>query len=538
MIYVRPEIKRGLFRLFSLILIIGLVTSPLTSTRAENSLVGDPGKTWAIPNDAERGMHVQVFIDSFPLETTSWLIDPNLVSKKFVDPTCSSVNDLRCESNSLQYRSVLPACGELSSVYCIEQIGVINSAGLSAEGTFKRYFPNKSLNEFQSSEALNLPFGGASSIYNIPSAAHPGGTDYYISVVTEGMVSKNYRASLNRFSIRIYPVKMEQIPTSGSFEPGWSEEKEGTNGHVIGQWRQANFGFGNDSKTCISRVVKEGLCAQTYAFPGNTKFFVKLRMQELPIGWLHGRIFRPDIKIEKQQDFYSVFVSAYPIAVPAVYKMYRYPEMPEVLKSAYDFNTGDYKPEAINAPPFDPTAPGGCGRTACTLDPLTRNKIIAPAPSSKYGIEQLKLWLPFVNDQASASIGTWSVRTLEPNELIGAEKCFTRNEPGILGIVTTNATQYSAGPPNFNSSSGTLEYNVAAPHFDTAKNEFSGTYDLAIKSEVARCVYGFTEAPIRATISIVKDGESSKVATELVNENDGWLYLSATGFTYSSPTIQ
>jgi hypothetical protein len=164
--------------------------------------------------------------------------------------------------------------------------------------------------------------------------------------------------------------------------------------------------------------------------------------------------------------------------------------------------------------------------------------IIAPTASSKFGMDQLKLWLPFVGDKATTLMGTWSVRTLDENETQGASQCFTSGDKGVTGIVTTNATQYSAGPPSLNKGEGTLEYKVSAPHFTTKGEEFLGTYDLIMRSDVARCVYGFTSAPIRAELSIVNDQGNQKVATEILGEKNGWLYLSAGGFTYSSPTIK
>jgi hypothetical protein len=36
----------------------------------------------------------------------------------------------------------------------------------------------------------------------------------------------------------------------------------------------------------------------------------------------------------------------------------------------------------------------------------------------------------------------------------------------------------------------------------------------------------------------VNDKGDQKVATEILGEKNGWLYLSAGGFTYSSPTIK
>ena len=58
-----------------------------------------------------------------------------------------------------------------------------------------------------------------------------------------------------------------------------------------------------------------------------------------------------------------------------------------------------------------------------------------------------------------------------------------------------------------------------------------------MRSEVARCLYGLTPAPIKATISIV-GGNDSVVATTSMGERNGWLSLSAAGFTFSEKNIQ
>jgi hypothetical protein len=63
-------------------------------------------------------------------------------------------------------------------------------------------------------------------------------------------------------------------------------------------------------------------------------------------------------------------------------------------------------------------------------------------------------------------------------------------------------------------------------------------YNLIIKSDVARCIYGFTSAPVSATISIVSADGTSQVATTLFGERDGWMYLSANNFTFSAPTLK
>ena len=79
----------------------------------------------------------------------------------------------------------------------------------------------------------------------------------------------------------------------------------------------------------------------------------------------------------------------------------------------------------------------------------------------------------------------WSVRSLSPGEMNGANSCFADTKK-VTGIVTTNSTQYSAGPPTYSRSEGTLNY---------------------------------------------------QVATTIVGERDGWLYLQARNFEFSAPTV-
>jgi hypothetical protein len=97
---------------------------------------------------------------------------------------------------------------------------------------------------------------------------------------------------------------------------------------------------------------------------------------------------------------------------------------------------------------------------------------------------------------------------------------------------------YISSPPTFNTATDSLDYKVSSPHFNDKGEENVGNYNLVLSSEAARCIYGFTKAPISATVSIISSDGSAQVATTTVNEKDGWLYLSANGFKYSSPTVR
>jgi hypothetical protein len=204
-------------------------------------------------------------------------------------------------------------------------------------------------------------------------------------------------------------------------------------------------------------------------------------------------------------------------------------EMPEAIKSQLDASTGNFK-----------LGGGGFTRVPYSLsetDPMKRNYISTPRPSAKFGIDELKTWLPAVNDKATAVPSMWSVRSLRNDELIGANSCF-KSSAKVTGIVTTNATQYSAGPPEFDKEESSLVYKVAAPHYSSNGDVFKGSYDLLIRSDIARCVYGFSKAPIKAELSIISSDGTPQIATTVLGERNGWVSLSAKNFEFSAPVIK
>jgi hypothetical protein len=85
---------------------------------------------------------------------------------------------------------------------------------------------------------------------------------------------------------------------------------------------------------------------------------------------------------------------------------------------------------------------------------------------------------------------------------------------------------------------GFLNYKVGGLHFNPDGTPFKGTYDLIMRSETARCLYGFSNAPVSAEISVVSADGEKQVATTRLSESKDWIHLSAYNFGFSSPTIQ
>jgi hypothetical protein len=149
------------------------------------------------------------------------------------------------------------------------------------------------------------------------------------------------------------------------------------------------------------------------------------------------------------------------------------------------------------------------------------------------GIEWIEEFRDVAKDTAAGITTHWNFSTLAG----GGENnsCFT-DKSRVVGVVTTSATAMEPATPEFKN--GLLTYKVAGLHYaPDGKTLNEGSYDLVMRSDVARCLYGFSKAPISATVSVVGEGGENKVATTVVSEKDGWLKLAAYGFTFSSPTI-
>lgn len=530
--------RRAGVSLLALFFISGAVfTSP--SQSAENII--DPNQGWVVPdNTTGLGSQNGFFGDrSSEDRNYSALLDRSKVGPTSQDdPTCASLSDPKCSAaQEFIYYAQIPVCKSAADINCIESVSATDAKGTLYPGNFMRYFPDTAQNQYEGSPSLNLPSGGGASLFSIAGAEGPAGSTYYVSFIMAGDIRKGESANLRSVHASIVPVQLQTSQYSFSWclsenklcNTGWNKLSTGGLGYI---WNES----GSGGISCADNSVAENLCAQKQAYPADFRFSLKVRLSIAPAGWMHGRMVNPEIAIEKSGANTLLTVAANPIGVPSIYKHYMWADMPAKLRDNYDPKSGKY---------YDPKSKsyinGGEGWSNSinqSSDPSQRAWTTAPSPYSSTAIDELNLWLPFVNDIATVVPQYWSFRSLTQRELQGANKCFT-DATQLNGIVTTNATAYSPGPPVFDKNAGDLNYRVAAPHFvangvDTVK----GSYDLVMRSEVARCIYGFSKAPINASISIISKDGSPQVATTVVSEKSGWLSLTAKNFEFSSPTVK
>jgi hypothetical protein len=433
---------------------------------------------------------------------------------------CATVDSPKCvELNHITANAFLQPCSVAIATNCIESFYATDPSGNRIDAISPIPYPADAPLDFKGDDAMNLPTGGAPTIWNIPGATHGGSGDtYMVQAFTSSHLQKNESStvsnekfSMNSMTVNVSPVTLINGRYVRQIAQDSTTSAPGTNGGVrhdsADEWR-------------FCAMIDNGTCAKRQSFPQGFTFGVKVRLQQKLSGWLHGRIYNPNVSISmnaKQEQI--IEVSASPVMVPVVGEWFRWENL-----------TADIQKYIL-----DGKVQGGQGWHE-TKSLTTGNFQEIISTSGQKSMDTLALWIPQIQDKASATQSTWTFYTLPQWELTNSNACI-KDADDLVGFVTTNAAAYSAGPPTFNAELKSLDYKVMAPHY-TAKGEvFKGTYDLKIRGSIARCIYGFNESPIQASISILADDGTMQVATQTVSEKAGWLSLSANGFTYSSPTI-
>ncbi len=412
----------------------------------------------------------------------------------------------------------LTVCTDASNVACIADVWAVDPAGKKIPGKLVKSVPlDYGKFTFKENVAISLPDGtGQGALWQIPGVTNSAGKDTYFVSSQFMLAQPNKKAGepissgkifLSELKTGISPV--EEIPgqyklihprDNGTARASW------TNWGDSGSWNLP------DGSRCAA--VDVAFCEAIREFPVGYRFGVSLRMGTKLSGWYHGRLALPDVTIKDWKNGQEISVEAEPVRVPTLDFSVPNAEIPQkvrdiVFTDRYFGKSGDGVREAR----------------------------INDGSASPVMVELAAAFAPAYKDKATSTNTTWAFKAMNYGQNSAEVQKCSNNTGNVAGLVTTNALTYLPGPPTFDKESQSLTYKVASPHYEANGSLASGSYDLSMRSDIARCLYGFTNAPIKAEISITSDEGEKKVATTIVNEKNGWLYLSAKGFTFSSPVI-
>jgi hypothetical protein len=331
-------------------------------------------------------------------------------------------------------------------------------------------------------------FGGSGPILAI------GDENYLVRARISYQIS---RLNVNPFELRVEVSRVSKKVGSEYRTPEWIRIE--ING-VDSLAEQGN------ARECLWQG--QGICWERAEHDFDTEYRLDLKISDNWGGFIRGRLLDPQIKLDAISGGSSLMVQG------------------RTMKTQKVFIKTD--PTSWSTEKKLAWCLGGEG---CTVPIANATTII----SSQYAgaAALLELLREDAADTARAIAGEWSFRITDS---YNAGACTSKSN-GFLGMVTTNAPVIQDGFPALDS--GYLNYKVAGLHYaPDGKTVNEGTYDFVLRSDVARCIYGFTNAPVSATVAVVGEQGEEKVATTLVSETDGWLKLSAYGFTFSEKEIQ
>ena len=271
----------------------------------------------------------------------------------------------------------------------------------------------------------------------------------------------------------------------------------------------------NNETSCYAN--DDGVCLHRREFQPNTRLKITLQMPKFISGWLNGRLNKPAVTSK------SFSTASDQITVEAG------PE--ENIFAGKWMDRSEIKGFTFSTPKVEERFKG------MFQGYYNRDNPNSLRDSGEEGaMDAYDLWAPYMGENAFAINKTWTLSNARSDN---PSSCVKKESGGIQGVVTTNASAYEATAPKYNKENGTLEYRVAAPHFaPDGKTENIGTYGLAMSITLLQCLYGITNVPTSASVSITTNAGVERVATVALNQIGKWVFLSAENFTFSSPTLR
>lgn len=411
--------------------------------------------------------------------------------------TCESITDQECNSSKAEYiaaNSILKVCSSAADRNCVVRLELAGEDGIFQPATYVRNAIGMNFSAHGGTGFMGATTPSLWSAPGVPSLS--GTTDYAVIVRAENHMNW----STGQFETKgliasVVPYRALQGDYKSPYQFTTDTTHRGERGFAVG-------GHGYECAW-----VEDGTCGVLQDFAPNTRVKLTVRISDDVGGWFKGRIKNPLIAVNRSvSGMNDITVEAAPA---------------EVSRMVYQTNL-----ESLTATERKYAMDNGiAGRWNKSIRTWSR---AGDAVSFGY-VNYLR------RKVLDVTTGTNTIWNFTSSKQESSNPCLNDTSQ-VQGIVTTNAMVYDGGIPQFRN--GFLNYQVAGLHYQPdGISKVEGSYDLVMRSEVARCLYGFPRTPLSATISVVGGG-SKTIATTIVSEKNGWLKLAAYGFTFSKKTIR
>jgi hypothetical protein len=401
--------------------------------------------------------------------------------------TDSGACDFAANDVSLDGTILLPVCTDATQTDCVAGLSLGTDPTTMVPATFTQMTAGPTV---AADPAHGLPEGSTFGLWN-DSVVNAGNTTTY---ATYAKLQVGFNKVTNQYTL--YSLLAQVIPyntISGNYQaPSDSQVTLPGNGRLA---------VNNNGENSSCAWTGPSQCGRLEDFAVGTQVSMSVRLTKDIGGWFQGRMQNPSISVTSFDSTSNLItVSATSVPTPTL----------------------DVSVNAASATP---------AMTAFYAN-VSGSGVINIADDYANAFDAVNAFRGAANNTSSGVINQWSFGSYSAQ----GNNCLT-NTSSVLGLITTNAMVFSPYAPAF--TNGQLTYQVAGMHYmPDGTTPVQGTYDMVMADSVARCLYGFSSAPISGSVTVTEDSSGDQnTAVTNVSDSGGWVHLSAYGFQFSDPTI-
>ena len=490
------------------VLALALVSGVTTQVQAETKTV-----EFSL-TDSQYGFWLQSKLFGYTFKSGTTDIDQRLTCSAWNDPACATADQLLGEL-------IMRPCLTPADRGCVEAVELGSNPSSSPSSNMEKLrlleespsnpIPAKRFNGKSPTDFYDVPAGGGVSVWESEKKDSTGVPKRYMAHVLTRY--SYFCGDLKRFTSGFEiagdrPCAIATIEFKGSLIPVTLTPKSGA---------------------CSFFALKDQ-CIEAADYAGDEKMALTLRQDKSRTGWLFGRMGDAEFSVTSlDAAFNRVRIAGAAIFVPPLKavvdksEISKNPKLERFLKARFNGEGGRVTYQQFLQDPktiidrqiYDSWE---------IFDAFEESLKPVATTASENGFN--------VTPKTNSILWNFASAIYDGSDL---HPC-SADKSKLHGLVVTNAPLYASGPPKFQQ--GSLDYKVAGVHRNEDGSLFRGRYTFVVRSETARCYYGFSTAPIEAKVSVLSSNGENQVATTTVNERNGFLTLAASGFTFSAPVIK
>ena len=397
--------------------------------------------------------------------------------------------------------SLVPCIPDVS-IPCIEDVFARNPSTDWLRGSFFRYLDNDRFGRFGALPQYEIGEQHDRNLYTFPGLTDDPGQLFAIQPLLSTKIVRKVLFGAENLKVALHAVKKTAAKAINNQHPlRYSSSDE----------------YEKSLLTCTYLINRDG-CWDYASNPLTNQFKIVLRLSLVPSGWLMGRLYSPDIKIESipgAAQPYRVTLIGGAVPTPGITKAY-FSDDPEDRATCDKISQVKNKSENYKC--------------------FESNHRTSVFYSNIAEYENLKNKIPEL-DVATKIVDEWQISMgfLDKKSRSSQTGCAKSNP--FFGFVSSNALTYDE-VPTFDATFNSLDYMVGGPHYMPDKSVFSGLYSMIISREYVKCIWGLSRPVFNASVQVVDQDGVVSTAVTTIGIDDQFVRFSATGFTFSKKIMK